>query len=59
MSPEGQRRREGRKQGRAEGPEDSPVETRSSREVKIRRQPPPKTGGVLEMSMSDRGGVTA
>lgn len=35
------------------------MEARSSREVKILRQPPPRAGGVLDTSMSGGGGAAA
>lgn len=35
------------------------MEARSSRGVKILRQPPPRAGGVLEIAMAGRGGSTA
>lgn len=43
--------------GRAAGPQDSPVEARSSREVKVLKQPPPRARGVLGTSMSGGGGA--
>lgn len=49
----------GAEEGGAAGPQDSPAEARSSRGVKILRQPPPRAGGVLETTMASRGTGTA